>query len=217
MVTISHLVKSMINEKPFLQEALSKNIVSFGNLAEQILPKIETELDKKVKHSAVVMSLRRYAQELEQLSQKPKQFNFKSEIVMKTNICDICVVKSPALMTKIKNMYDLVSFEKGDTLNIILGDNEISIVTNEKHKERFLKSLKGEKIQNKESNLVSLTMRFSDDFIHTPGVISTIVRNMSWENINMFEVVSTLSELTLIIRQKDSTRAYVALQKLIEA
>ena len=216
MVTISHIVKKMIAEKPFLQEALSQKIVSYGNLAEQILPKIEAELGKKVKHSAVVMSLRRYADEIEQISEKPKQFNFKSEIVMKTNICDISIIKSISLMSKIKNLYDLVDFRKGDTLNIILGDNEVSIVTNEKHKEKLIKFLKGEKIQNKESSLVSLTMRFSDDFIHTPGVISTIVRNMAWENINMFEVVSTLTELTLIIKQKDSTRAYEALQKLIE-
>jgi len=216
MVTISHLVKKIISEKPFLQEALSQKIVSYGNLAEQIIPKIESELGKKVKHSAVVMSLRRYADEIETMSEKPAQFNFRSEIVVKTNICDISLFKSPSLMSKIKNLYSMVNFEKGDTLNIILGDNEISIVTNEKHMEKLLKFLKGDKIINKESNLVSLTMRFSDDFIHTPGVIFTVVRNMAWENINMFEIVSTLTELTLILKQKDSTRAYEVLQKLIE-
>jgi len=139
MVTISHLVKKIISEKPFLQEALSQKIVSYGNLAEQIIPKIESELNKKVKHSAVVMSLRRYADEIEQLSEKPKQFNFKSEIVMKTNICDVNVLKSRSLMPTIKNLYSLADFEKGDTLNIILGDNEVSIVTNEKHLGKLLK------------------------------------------------------------------------------
>jgi len=216
MVTISHLVKKIISEKPFLQEALAQKIVSYGNLAEQIIPKIETELNKKVKHSAVVMSLRRYADEIEIMSEKPAQFNFKSEIVVKTNICDISLFKSPSLMAKTKNLYSMVNFEKGDTLNIVLGDNEISVVTNEKHMEKLLKFLKGDKIINKESNLVSLTMRFSDDFIHTPGVIFTVVRKMAWENINMFEIVSTLTELTLILKQKDSTRAYEVLQKLIE-
>ena len=79
-----------------------------------------------------------------------------------------------------------------------------------------MKFLKGEKIINKESNLVALTMRFADDFIHTPGVIFTIIRKLAWENINIFEVVSTLSEMTLILRKADSIKAYEALQRLVE-
>ena len=82
--------------------------------------------------------------------------------------------------------------------------------------EKVLKFLKDEKILTKESNLVALTMRFSDDFIHTPGVIFTTIRQLAWENINIFEIVSTLSELTLILRKKDSIKAYDALQRLVE-
>ena len=66
MVTISHLVKKIVKDSPFLEEALSRKIVSYGNLAEQITERLEEELDKKIKHSAVVMALRRYAEELKQ-------------------------------------------------------------------------------------------------------------------------------------------------------
>jgi aspartokinase len=216
MVTVSHLVKHLIKDKPFLQEALANKLISYGNLAEQLTPKIEEELGKKVKHSAVVMALRRYADELEKDHKSVTSFNYKSEIIMKTNICDICVSKTPSLMTKLKKLYEMVDFDKGDTLDVILGNFEVSIVTNEKYKAKFLKFLKGDKILTKESNLVALTMRFSDDFIHTPGVIFTAIRKLAWENINIFEIISTLSELTLILREKDSMKAYEALGSLVE-
>ncbi len=215
MVTVSHLVKHFIKDKPFLQEALANKLISYGNLAEQLISKIETELGKGVKHSAVVMALRRYAEELEKDHRKVKPFDYKSEIIMKTNICDVGVLRKPSLMTKLNKLYGMVDFDKGDTLNIILGNFEVSIITNEKYKKKFLDFLKGEKILNKESNLVALTMRFSEDFIHTPGVIFNTIRKLAWENINIFEIVSTLSELTLILREKNSIRAYDALKSLV--
>jgi len=216
IVTISHLVKKIVKDKPFLQEALSRKIISYGNLSEQIKPKIEKELEKSVKHSAVVMALRRYSDELEKESRRLKPFDYNSEIVMKTNICDFTVLKSSALLTKLKLLYSLVDFTKGDILNIILGNYEVSIVINEKYKDKLAKFLKGEKILNKESGLTALSINFrSGDFMHTPGIIFTIIRKLAWENINIFEIVSTKTELTLILKQGNSVKAYESLQELI--
>ena len=216
IVTVSHLVKKIIKDKPFLQEALAEKIISYGNLAEQIIEKIQEELEKPVKHSAVVMALRRYADEIKEERSKIKPFDYSSEISMKTNLCDVGVQKKASLIPKIKSLYSIVDFDKGDTLNIILGNYEVSIVINEKYKQKVVNALKGEKIIHKESNLVALTMRFSDDFINTPGVIFTIIRKLAWENTNIYEVVSTLTELTLILKEKDSMKAYEALQSLMK-
>jgi len=215
IVTISHLVKKSVSENSFLLEALSKELISYGNLAEQLRPELETELGKKVKESAIVMALRRYSEELQTFDKKITKFKFNGEIIMRTNIMDFNVVKSQTLLGKIKNLYSLVNFESGDSLNIILGNNEISIVINEKYKEKLSNFLKGEKIINKESGLVSLTIKFnSKDFLTTPGVIFTAIRKLAWENINIYELVSTMTELTFILSKKDSMRAYDVLHEL---
>lgn len=216
MVTISHLVKKAVNENSFLLEAMGKELISHGSLAEQLKPEIERELGKKVKDSAIVMALRRYEEELQGYDKKIKRFSFKGEIIMRTNIIDFNVVKSNNLLSKIKNIYNLVDFEKGDTLNIILGSNEVSIVTNEKYREKLVDFLKGEKIISKEFGLVALTIIFdSKDFFDTPGVIFSAIRKLAWEQINLFEIISTMTELTFILSKKDSMKAYNALQVLV--
>jgi aspartokinase len=134
---------------------------------------------------------------------------------MKTKICDISVSRSPFLIERLKKLYDVVKFEKGDILNIIQGSTELSIVTNERYKAKSLEILKKEKILNIEENLISLTMTFSRDFLYTPGVVFNIIRNVAWENINIFEIVSTNTELTFIIHKKDAIKGYKALEKLI--
>ena len=40
--------------------------------------------------------------------------------------------------------------------------------------------------------------------------------NIAWENINIFEIISTNTELTFIIHKKDAIRAYKSLEKLIQ-
>ena len=135
---------------------------------------------------------------------------------MRTNIMDFNILKSNALLNKIKNLYNLVDFEKGDTLNVILGSNEVSIVTNEKYKEKFANFLKGEKIFNKEFDLVALTIIFdSKEFFETSGVVFTATRKLAWEQINIFEIVSTMTEMTFILGKKDSMKAYNVLQELV--
>lgn len=126
------------------------------------------------------------------------------------------IVKSQNLLAKIKNLYTIVDFEKGDTLNIIVGNNEITIIINEKHMKKVTDFLKEEKTINKESDLVALAISFtSKDFFDTPGVIFTAVRKLAWENVNIYEIVSTMTELTFILSKKDSMKAYNVLQGLV--
>jgi len=216
MVTISHLVKKAVSGNAFLLESMSKGLISHGNLAEQLKPELENELGKKVKDAAIVMALRRYEDELSKYDKKVNKFKFQGEIILKTNIMEFNIVKSQSLLAKIKNLYTVVDFEKGDTLNIILGNNEITIIINEKYKEKVINFLKGEKTINKENNLVALTISFtSKDFFDTPGVIFTAVRKLAWEHINIYEIVSTMTELTFILSKKDSMKAYNVLQELV--
>jgi len=215
MVTISNLVQKLVDDKIFIQEPMSKGIVSYGSLAEQLKPEIEDELGKKVKTHAIVMALRRYTDTIKE-KHKEVNFDYSSEIILKTDICDIALLRSSSLLKKLKSLYDVVDFEKGDILNIIHGSHEVSVVTNDRYRKKLLALLKGEKILNLEKNLVCLTLTYSKNYLYTPGVIYNVVRNLAWENINIFEIVSTNTELTFILHKKDAVKGYKVLEILVE-
>lgn len=215
MVTIAHIVKKYVDELPFLQEAMSKEIISYGNLADELLPKIEKELGKKVKPAAIVMALRRYAESLK-IKEKKYKFDFSSDIITKTNIVDIAVVKSPKFFTDLSKLYKLVNFDRGDVLNIIHGNNEVAIITNSKYKNKILNFLKNEKIINLQEDLISISLSYSEKFFYTPGVLFNAIRRLVWNNINIYEVISTYTELIFIIHKNDFNRAYSSLLELIE-
>lgn len=213
MVNISHLVKKYMEGSPYLQEFMLRGIIHVPNLAEGIKPYIEKELGK-VKESAIIMALRRYGEQLKKKDIKTKEFKIKSDIVMKTNIIDISVQKSPQLFKDLEKLYKLVNYEKGDLLNIIHGSNEVTIITNEKFKNKISEILKNEKTLNIEKNLISLSLNYPEEFLYTPGVIFNIIRKLALEGINIFEVVTTRTELTLILNKKDLTKSYNILENL---
>ena len=215
MVTAAHIVKKYVDELPFLQEAMSKEIISYGNLADELLPKIEKELGKKVKPAAIVMALRRYAETLK-TEEKKYKFDFSSDIITRTNIVDIAVAKSHKLFEDLGGLYKLVNFDRGDVLNIIHGNNEVAIISNSKYKDKILNSLKNEKIINIQEELISISLSYSEKFFHTPGVLFNSIRKLVWNNINIYEIISTYTELTFIIHKNDFNRAYASLLELIE-
>jgi hypothetical protein len=218
MVTVSHLVKKIVDSRPAIQDALIEDIVNYSNLAARLQSGIEAELGHPVKRSAILMALHRHADGLRERS-TPKVgqggFAINPEIVMKTDLCDLCIVKTPSAYDRIAEMYRLVDLERGETLNVIQGNYEITIVATQRHLEEIRDLLEGEKILNVETELVSLTLSLSPDFLYTPGVMSLITRKLSWEDINIFEVISTMTELIFIISEKDAVRAYGTFKEII--
>ncbi len=216
MESVSSMVKYQLENKPFLLDALSRGILSLGNLAAEFKPDIEKSLGKPIKETAIVMALRRYGEEIRERRDTVVSDSISGEILMKTNICDFNILKSTNLLSRLKNLYEMVNIERGDFLNIIVGNNEISISVSEKYYDKIESFLQGETLFNHSRGLVSLTIIFNGDFLHTPGIVSQVMHRFAWENINIFEIVSTMTELTFVIENKNSIKGYEVLQKYLE-
>ncbi len=215
-MSVSKIVKKLSKEQPFLLEALQRGIIHFGNLAAEFKPKIESILGKKVTESAIIMALRRYSTEIQSKTGIGSQQKLDCEITIKTNLCDFNIEKTTHLLQGLKTLYEVVDPDRGDFLNITIGNHEISIVTSQKHHDKIKKYLQGEKILNKQMDLVALTIVFHGDFFHTPGITYQVLQALAWQHINFFEIISTLSELTIVIEKKDSIKSYEVLHELIE-
>ena len=215
MVTISHLVKRLVNDRPMLQESMRQGIVSYAALAEKLKKNIDSELGKSAKESAIVMALRRYSDDMANKPSRNAESLFGSDIIMKSGIVDIAVEKSPSLGSKLEKLYRIVNFPKGDILNLIHGNYEVSIITNEKHLNSVLKILESERILMKERKLAAIALSISREQMHTPGTIFLAVRKLAWDNVNIVEIVSTTTELIFIVSEKDAVRSYNSLHELV--
>ena len=215
MVTISHIVQDILNKHVFLQEAINQGIVSFNKLAENIKPEIERELGTKVKHNAVVMALRRYTEKLDQRQNRP-ELNYFRETLIKTDVCYIIVEQSPTALNKIQSLYNQMEFKQGRIFNIVHGNYEIGIITNQSNKDNVMDQLSEEHILRVVEDLVVISLMHSKDYLFTPGVIYNVLRFLAWDNINVLSITLTPQEFNIVISRKDAMRTYNTLEKFIK-
>ncbi len=215
MVTVSHLTKKILQDKPFIHEALEKELVNLGALAEMIRPQIEQELEQEVKTSTISMAIRRYLEKKQQFLKKIK-LSKQTDLLVKSNLFEISLPKSSKLPEAIMQLYKIVNFDTGDTLNIIYGNYEVLIVSNDKYKKRFLDILKNEKLSEVQENISSISIKIPQECLYTPGFYFAVTKLLFLENISIIDIVNTKTEATLLLFDKDIPKSYSVLKNGIE-
>ncbi|MEK6845155.1 MAG: hypothetical protein AABY26_00230, partial [Nanoarchaeota archaeon] len=104
----------------------------------------------------------------------------------------------------------------GDTLNIIYGNYEVLIVSNDKYKKRFLDILKNEKLSEVQENISSISIKIPQECLYTPGFYFAVTKLLFLENISIIDIVNTKTEATLLLFDKDIPKSYSVLKNGIE-
>ena len=216
--SVAYYVKEIINRSPFISEMLIQEVISYSNLALFIKPKVESLYGSEVSSASIVMAIRRYTQDLKKMNHiEKKSSRIDYEIQMKTNIYDVNIKRSPSFISNVPTVYSLVKSESGDFINLSIGEYEIVITISDKYRGALDTILADENVINREDDMVALTISFKDNnFLETPGITYLATRKLAWENINIYEIVSTLNVLTFIIKKKDSLQAYGVLQAFFD-
>lgn len=216
MPTVAHLTRKIIEKKPFLEEALAEGIINNAALAEKMIPELEKELKKKVKFSAVNLAIRRMAEGLETKPVINFKFDKDTDITVKSNIIEIVLYKNDKIQEYIKKIYSLMDFRKGDFITVTQGFNEIMIITNEKHEIKIKDIIPDRVIKKKIKNLSTLTINIPESAVEGLGLFYTLSRVLNWENINVIDMVSTYTEITLIVKQDDASHSFEVLKNFIQ-
>lgn len=214
MVTISHIVKKIISNKPFIQEALSRGIVNHAALAEEIKDDVEREYGSEVKFSAVNMAIRRYADTLDKIEFKRPRFH-NTNIIIQSDLIEITVYKTAETHNLVKKTYEIVDHENGDFLTVTRGLNETMLITNSKYEKQIVKIFGRTKKIIKD--IASLTINIPHESYQTIGLFYLVTRQLAWENVNIIDMVSTYTEMTIILNDKDVPMAYQKLRELINS
>lgn len=214
MTSIARTVEKIISQKPFLQEALIKGIINYGALADELMEEVEKELGK-VKHSAVMMALRRLSEKLEKKKVNQLKFSDETTIIARDGLVEVTVEKNKETLDKIKKLFDKVNYSKGDFLTITQGMYEVTIISTKSKLKWLLKNFSKEQIITVIKDLSALTITIPLEFVETQGFFYQVTKALTWENINIKEIVSTTRELTCLVKSEDTSRAFDTLKKLV--
>lgn len=64
-------------------------------------------------------------------------------------------------------------------------------------------------------NLVGMTMKFNEQYLPQPNVLYSLLSKLAHQRINLYEMVSTYTELTVFIDELQIDRAVAVMNKLL--
>lgn len=216
MKTIASQVSEYIKTKPYLSTALSQGIINLTSLARQIQPDIEKALRKPARSGAIVMALKRISDSEEFLSTHKIVSVLRNlgDITVRSSLTDYCFKLSETLLfaqaeflTAIKDKKDIfyTSSRGVGESNIVVSSNLASLI-----EEVFKNEICIDKIEN----LSAITVKLPTENVKIPGIYYFIFQRLSWEGVNINEVISTSNEFTILMDEDSVNVAFEVIKNL---
>ena len=216
MKTIASVVEHYIKTKPYLSTAMSQGIINLTSLARQIQPEIEETLQKTARSGAIVMALKRISDNLEFLSTHKivKVLKGIGDITVRSNLVDYSFKISESLL----NAQAKFLSEVNDNPNVFYtssrGVTESNIIVSSNAVQQLENYFAGETLIEKTADLSSISIKLPTENVTIPGIYYFIFQRLSWEGVNIFEVISTSNEFTILVGDDQVNTAFKAIKEL---
>ena len=217
MKTIASTVAAYVKTKPYLSAALSDGIINLTSLARQIKPQIESSLRKSVNQGAIVMSLKRVSDEAEFTKDSSKILGVlkkMGDITVRSSLVDYSFSVSESLLLNQGNLLKEIENKKEVFYTSSRGVAESNIIVSQNIAHMVDDLFMKEICLSKVENLSSITIKLPIENVTIPGVYYFIFQRLSWEGINVYEVISTSNEFTILIHEDQVNIAFEEIKNL---
>ncbi len=207
MRTIASAVHRAVEGDNVALEALQEGVLNTTAYARKIQPSVRKWVWKDVQVGAIVVALRRYAKE------KKKKLVPKvkiSDTIIQTGIRELIFENTSSVQQQIgelgsdqkrKNRF-YVCMQGLEEINVLMKMSEKFILTSE-----MKRALKKEL-----TDLVAVTAKLEEGSIEEANTFYALMKPLIAKQINIIEILTGLSEITLVIEKKDQTEVVACLE-----
>jgi len=216
MKTIAATVTEYIKTKPYLASALSEGIINLTSLARKIHPDIEAIMNKTVNQGAIIMSLKRVSDDIDFTATKKiiRVLKNLGDITVRSSLVDYGFLLSETLLLTQANLLKKIEFKKDVFYTSSRGVAESNIIVSQNIVPLVDDLFQNEVCHSKVTNLSSITIKLPTDNVKIPGIYYFIFQRLSWEGVNITEVISTSNEFTILMDEDQVDIAFKVIKNL---
>lgn len=216
MDRLSKVIERLINQSPFIQEAISEGLINISSLARKLNPDIARITGKEISDSAIIMAIKRMPPGTNQkIERRIKNFMGElGDLIVRSNLVKctfnnyVGISQDQAkFLTQIKDISD-------NFYTVSRGVAETTIITNEQFKQQITTIFNQSHLISESADLSSITMKLPPVNSEISGVYYYLLKKLAWEGINLAEVISTTNEFTIVVDTKIVSKAFSVLMDL---
>ncbi|APY10705.1 hypothetical protein BWZ22_05380 [Seonamhaeicola sp. S2-3] len=216
MKTVSNCVEDILITQPYLEEALSRNIINYSALAVELTEPISKMLKKEVKPGAIMMALRRYnpPPTLGNSIKMKRVIQNLGDITVRSNLTDFTVRNSSTLIDNHAKILERINQENKLFYTFTRGIHESNIIISSILKDFVHENLKNEHFIAVQEGLSAISINLPQNNSKIAGLYYHFFKRLAWEGIVLYEVLSTTNEFTILVEDEYVDKAFAAIKRV---
>ena len=216
MKTIASCVQEILVSRPFLEEALAREIINFSALAKDLNTTISEMLRKPVKDGAIMMALRRYDPPMntQNIVRLKNVFKNLGDITVRSNLSDFTFQNSKTLINSHSKVLEKINTKHQIFYAFTRGIFESNIMSSTSEKESIFEVFKNETLIGLQDNLSAISINLPEGNSKIVGLYYQIFKRLAWENVTLYEVISTTNEFTILVEDHLVDKAFSVIKGL---
>jgi hypothetical protein len=207
--TAAQVTRDYVKARPALRQILIKGLINHSALARRIMDE-----EGQTNEEAVTAALRRLVHDLEKEAvDRDEAINsllMDSSLNMKNKIASITAKGEWLVLARLEKIFKGMLGQRV-LLQVILGTEGLTIITEDKIVEDIVNVLGSEHIIKIRKGLAEVAVRCPPRIEDTPGVVTHLCDLLSQRGINVVEMVSCFTDVIFIVDEKDIMEAYEVL------
>lgn len=203
MVKISDAIKEIMNENKIFLWGMSNRLFNLSQLSKFMKPLIEARTKKSIRESAILMNLSRCSRILSKHKTNLDTYQLEN-ISVYSDLSVLTFNKNEAVIGKVYDLHKKVQEQNG-FISFTKGTQEVTLIANTIFTNQIVEQLK---VKKEYKNISAIGVRFSEKYCQIPGLLHSLIQQISLQNINIVEISSTCTEFIFFLEKKDIKLAF---------
>jgi aspartokinase len=216
MKTVASCVEHIIKSHSFLEEGLSRQIINYSALANDLQKEVSQQLKKPVKTGAIMMALRRYNNtlDLDKSLKLKKVINHLGDITLRSNLVDFTYKNSSTLIKSHSKILDKIKDNNHIFYTFTRGIFESNLIISKSESKYVLEYFINEDQIELQENLSAISIKLPKNNSKIPGLYYHIFKQLAWEKVALHEVISTTNEITFLVEDEWVDKAFSIIKNI---
>jgi hypothetical protein len=211
-VSISKVVKDVIDNDLSLQDALGRKYGNYTAIARLIKPKVERDIGRKVNFESLVTSVKRVKPRLQLAQGGIEGVLSRSVVNVRTDVAKLNLEKSKRSLEAARAV--MATYQE-EFLQISESNSAITLIFDQKLLEEIQNKFGDDDVLDEQSDLAAIIVHSPKEIVRTPGVVLAIYTKIAENHVNIEDTVSCFTDTIVVIRMDEVARTFSTLTDLI--
>ena len=207
MISVTSAVDNIVASSDFAIEGLQSGCLNLSAYADTISVEVEYLAKKSVKKGSIVVALTRVSRRYRTHRIPDVRFELHN-LVSRTGLAELTYPKTVSSQKQIAKLFQREDIQTAPFCVATIGLGEISIITSKALAEAVQTELDSLKPSLNLPGLSSLTMQVAIETIDVPRQSYTVIKQLAIRNITIVEYITSPTELTIILYDRDLKEAF---------